>query len=125
LPGDDVVGFVTRGRGLVIHRRDCTQVQETREPERWVDLEWGPEESERHVSQIAVIALDEPGLLTNLLNVITHLGVNLAGARRERHSDGTAELRLELEFRDARHLSHVLESLERQKEVLSVRRVSQ
>lgn len=125
LPGDDVVGFVTRGRGLVIHRRDCTQVQETREPERVVDLDWGPDRSERHTSQIAVVAVDRSGLLAHLLNVMAHFGVSLSSAQRHRNSDGTASLQLDLEFKNARHLSLVLEALERQPDVLSVHRVSQ
>jgi RelA/SpoT family (p)ppGpp synthetase len=124
VPGDGVVGFVSRGRGIVIHRRDCGHVLSSREPERFVDIDWGPARDDRHAVDIEILAHDRPGLLRDVTNLITKSGVNMLGARAERQRDGRAWLRLSLDFRSAEELVDLLQRIDRLREVLEVRRLA-
>jgi len=124
VPGDKVVGFVTRGRGVVIHRRDCQHVTHSDEPERLVDIDWGPETGDRHPVDIQIRAHDRPGLLRDLSNLITNAGVNMTSARVETHKDGSAWLKLGLEFRSAEEVVKVLQRIDRYPGILEVRRIA-
>lgn len=124
VPGDRVVGFVTRGRGVVIHRRDCQHVVDTAEPERLVDIDWGGAEGERHAVDIEIRAHDRPGLLRDLSTMISNSGVNMTSARAEGHKDGSAWLKLGLEFQSAEQVVKILQRVDRFPGILEVRRVA-
>lgn len=124
LPGDDVVGFVTRGRGLVIHRRDCTQVVDSKEPERVVDIEWGATAGELHGVDIEVVAQDRPGLLADLFKLLNHLGAHVVSAQTESSKGSNTRMQLRLECRSLRHMLDVLERLDHHRDVQTVRRIS-
>jgi GTP pyrophosphokinase len=124
VPGDAVVGFVTRGRGIMIHRRDCNNVVETPEPERLVDIDWGPEEGERHTVEVEIRANDRPGLMSDLSKVVSVAGVNITAARAEGNRNGSAWLRLSLECQSAEQVANVLSRIDRHRDVLEVRRVA-
>jgi GTP pyrophosphokinase len=123
VPGDDVVGFVTRGRGIMIHRRDCNQIAHTPEPERLVEIAWGPDASERHPVDVEIQANDRPGLLRDITNVVAGAGVNISSARAEGNRGGTGWLRLSLEFESAEQVVKVLQLIAHHPDVLGVRRV--
>jgi len=122
MPGDDVVGFVTRGRGIVIHRRDCTHVRQSSEPERVVEVAWGGA-GQRHSVEVEIRADDRPGLLRDLSFVVTTAGGDITSARAHGNKDGSAHLRLSIELASADEVVRVLERLDRHPDVLSVRRV--
>lgn len=124
LPGDDVVGFVTRGRGLMIHRRDCTQIADSKEPERVVDIEWGATAGEMHGVDIEVLAQDRPGLLADLFKLLNHLGAHVVSAQTESAKGTNTRLQLRLECRSLRHMLDVLERLDHHRDVHQVRRLS-
>jgi GTP pyrophosphokinase len=124
VPGDAVVGFVTRGRGIMIHRRDCVHVTETPEPERLVEIDWGPGQGERHPVDVEIRASDRPGLLRDLSNLVSSAGVNMTSARAEGNRDGSAWLRLSLEFSSAEQVIKVLERIDHHPDVLEVRRLA-
>ncbi|MBI4705817.1 MAG: bifunctional (p)ppGpp synthetase/guanosine-3',5'-bis(diphosphate) 3'-pyrophosphohydrolase [Deltaproteobacteria bacterium] len=126
VPGDDVMGFVSRGRGVVIHRRDCANLVDHPEPERLVEIDWGPERGQSYPVYVAIEAQDRPGLLRDLSELITQAGVNVRSARGEGSAaDGIARLRLSLEFSSAEQVVSVLGRLERLPDVLEVRRMGQ
>lgn len=124
LPGDDVVGFVTRGRGLMIHRRDCTQVMDSKEPERVVDIEWGATDGDLHGVDIEVLAHDRPGLLADLFKLLNHLGAHVVSAQTDSSKGTATRMHLRLECRSLRHMLDVLERLDHHRDVQTVRRVS-
>lgn len=124
LPGDDVVGFVTRGRGLIIHRRDCTQVAESKEPERVVDIEWVTRADELHGVDIEVVAQTRPGLLADLFKLLTHLGAHVVSVNAETQSGELTRLNLRLECRSLRHMLEVIERIDHHRDVQEVRRIS-
>jgi GTP pyrophosphokinase len=122
VPGDRVVGFISRGRGIMIHRRDCGRVTASPEPERFVDIDWGPEHGERHVVDVEIRAHDRPGLLGDLSNLISNSGVNMTSARAEGHRDGSALLHLSLELASAEQAAKILARIDAHPDVLDVRR---
>jgi len=123
LPGDDVVGFVTRGRGVVIHRRDCASIRDTQEPERVVEIDWGCVPDELHSVAIELGARNRSGVLGGLLKLVANLGAHISSAHAQGSRDGEAVLRLGLDFRDASHVARILERLDQHPDVVRVRRI--
>lgn len=124
VPGDNVVGFVTRGRGIVIHRRDCGNIVNASEPERLVDIDWGPGEGERHTVEVEIRANDHSGLLRDISHSVSTMGVNITSARADGHKDGSAYLRLSLELASAEQVVKVMQRIDRHPAVLEVRRIA-
>ena len=62
MPGDDIIGYITRGRGVTVHRGDCPNISASRETERLIDVSWGPEdEAQRYLVPVEVVAFDREG----------------------------------------------------------------
>jgi GTP pyrophosphokinase len=127
VPGDDVVGFVTRGRGLIIHRRSCQQVKsiQEQEPERLVEVRWGTLGHEKHNVAIDVTISDGNGVLGDLLKLVTNQGAYIASVEAHSTRTGDTKLRLSLDCRDASHVAQVLERLGHHPKVVALRRVAQ
>jgi GTP pyrophosphokinase len=124
VPGDAVVGFISRGRGVMIHRRDCVNVVQAAEPERIVDIEWGGGASERHPVDVEIKAQERPGMLRDLTALLSALSVDITSARVRSNKDGTASLRLSLGFQSAEQVAKVLSRIGTQGDILEVRRVA-
>lgn len=122
VPGDDVVGFISRGRGLVIHRRDCAQVQASPEPERLVSLQWGARREESHTVIFEVRAQARPGLLAELIARVSSVGADVSSAKSERTRDDGALILLGVECTRAEQVAAVLERLGSHAEVQSAER---
>jgi GTP pyrophosphokinase len=81
VPGDPIVGFVTRGSGVSVHRDDCANVVSLRdEPDRMIDVEWAPTSTSVFLVQIQVEALDRSGLLSDITRVLSENHVNILSA---------------------------------------------
>ena len=122
LPGDDIVGFVTRGRGVTVHSKDC-RLAFGLDPQRRIDVEWEPEAGMARRTRIRVTSRDEPGLLAKVTKTISAAGVNIGAARIATHSDRTATQSFDLWVADASTLNGVMKEIERIKGVLSVERI--
>jgi GTP pyrophosphokinase len=122
LPGDEVIGFVTRGRGVTVHRKDC-QVTFELDPERRIDVEWDTDANVSHRIRIRVTSRDAPGLLAEITKSISAAGVNIGAARVTTHPDRTATQNFDLWITDVRVLNKVMKEIERVKGVLSVERI--
>jgi RelA/SpoT family (p)ppGpp synthetase len=123
VPGDDVIGFVTRGRGLVIHRRNCSQLRGIQEPERLVEVQWGTEAGEKHPVDIEVTTTERPDLLGDLLKLVANQGAYISSVQAQGARRGEASVRLSLDCRDAGHVAQVLERLAHHPEVITLRRI--
>jgi GTP pyrophosphokinase len=122
VPGDDVVGFITRGRGVVIHRRDCIQLEDTREPERIVSIQWGAAAEQRHPVEIELDTRRNRNRLADLISQVTSVGAQVTSARATPQSEELERIHLTVACRDAAELTRVVERLERNPEVQSVHR---
>lgn len=125
VPGDDVVGFITRGRGLAIHRTDCSNVRRDVEAERWMELSWGSRASQTYPVSLQVIAGDRAGLLRDIADVVAQEGVNITNTSAVRQGrDDTSTITLTLEIRAAEQVERIMHRIERMSGTQRVRRVA-
>ena len=124
VPGDPVVGFITRGRGVVIHRRDCPNYINHPEPERWMELSWGQKAGTTYPVQIQVLAYDRKALLHDITEVIATEGINMTStSAKSTGKDDTCLVEATLQIRNSEQVLRLLSRLQRLPDVLSARRV--
>ncbi len=125
VPGDEIVGFVTRGSGVSVHRTDCLNVTNLRdEPDRMIEVEWAPTASSLFLVQIQVEALDRAGLLSDITRVLSENHVNILSASVSTSSDRLALSRYVFEMGDTVHLDRLLNAVRRIEAVYDVYRVN-
>ncbi|GAB2447101.1 GTP pyrophosphokinase [Conyzicola lurida] len=125
VPGDSIVGFVTRGAGVSVHRGDCKNVKELMtEPERMIDVEWAPSSKSLFLVQIQVEALDRSGLLSDVTRVLSENHVNILSATVSTSNQRLALSRFVFEMGDTTHLDRVLNAVRRIDAVYDVYRVN-
>ncbi len=109
VPGDDIIGFVTRGAGVSVHRNDCENVAHlSTEPERMLDVEWAPSAGSVFLVAIQVEALDRTRLLSDVTRVLSDAHVNILSASVTTTRDRVAVSRFTFEMGDVKHLGHLL-----------------
>ena len=124
LPGDKVIGFITRGRGVSIHTTDCTNMSElTFDKERLVDVSWGDFKPSAHSVRIAIKTEDKPGLLASISSSISALDANITHAEVTVDENREAMLSFTIDVNDIDHLNRVIKSIEDINGVLHVKRV--
>ncbi len=125
VPGDEIVGFVTRGTGVSVHRTDCNNVKSLlAEPDRIIEVEWAPTSSSLFLVQIQVEALDRSGLLSDVTRVLSENHVNILSATVSTSSDRLALSRFVFEMGDTVHLDRLLNAVRRIDAVYDVYRVN-
>ncbi len=125
VPGDEIVGFVTRGAGVSVHRSDCNNVASLKtEPERMIDVDWAPTSKTLFLVQIQVEALDRSGLLSDVTRVLSENHVNILSATVSTSSERLALSRFVFEMGDTTHLDRVLNAVRRIDAVYDVYRVN-
>jgi GTP pyrophosphokinase len=125
VPGDTIVGFVTRGSGVSVHRGDCVNaVALSNQPDRMVDVEWAPSASSVFLVAIQVEALDRSRLLSDVTRVLSDQHVNILSASVTTTRDRVAISRFTFEMGDPKHLGHVLRAVRGVDGVFDVYRVT-
>ena len=125
VPGDEIVGFITRGSGVSVHQANCHNVQSLmREPERMIDVEWAPSSKSVFLVQIQIEALDRAGLLSDVTRVLSEHHVNILSANVSTSTDRLALSRFVFEMGDTTHLDRVLNAVRRIDAVYDVYRVN-
>jgi GTP pyrophosphokinase len=122
LPGDKVVGFITRGRGVTIHTSDCKNVIDN-DPQRKVEVEWDSAKEYIYPVRIRIYSDDKKGMLAEISNSITSHEANITNARVETTDEKKAIGTFEVEIRDLNHLKKVIKGLEKIKGVQRVERM--
>ncbi|MGD2120284.1 MAG: bifunctional (p)ppGpp synthetase/guanosine-3',5'-bis(diphosphate) 3'-pyrophosphohydrolase [Gemmatimonadota bacterium] len=122
VPGDRVVGYITRGRGVSIHRVDCPNVLHlSRDPERRVEIEWSAEQGERFFVKIQMHGTDRRGLLSDVAKAISDTGTDIQHADM-RSTNGGMDAEFVVEVKDLSHLNRVVKAVKKVKGVLDVER---
>jgi GTP pyrophosphokinase len=122
LPGDKVVGFITRGRGVTIHSSDCKNVTDN-DPNRKVEVEWDSKKEYIYPVRIRIYSEDKKGMLADISNSIASNKANITNARVETTDDKKAIGTFEVEIQDLNHLKKVIKGLEKIKGVHRVERM--
>ncbi|HET6653458.1 MAG TPA: bifunctional (p)ppGpp synthetase/guanosine-3',5'-bis(diphosphate) 3'-pyrophosphohydrolase [Nocardioides sp.] len=126
VPGDQILGFVTRGAGVSIHRSDCTNAASLNsQPERLVEVEWAPTAQSLFLVNIQVEALDRARLLSDITKVLSDMHVNILSASLSTTRDRIAKSRFTFEMADPKHLGHVLKAVRSVDGVFDAYRVTQ
>jgi GTP pyrophosphokinase len=126
VPGDPIIGFVTRGAGVSVHRADCTNAESlTSQPERLVDVEWAPTATSMFLVNIQIEALDRNRLLSDITKVLSDVHVNILAASLQTTRDRVAKSRFTFEMADPKHLGHVLKAVRSVDGVFDVYRITQ
>ncbi|MEV6008469.1 bifunctional (p)ppGpp synthetase/guanosine-3',5'-bis(diphosphate) 3'-pyrophosphohydrolase [Streptomyces sp. NPDC051976] len=125
VPGDPIIGFVTRGNGVSVHRADCVNVDSlSQQPERMIEVEWAPTQSSVFLVAIQVEALDRSRLLSDVTRVLSDQHVNILSAAVQTSRDRVATSRFTFEMGDPKHLGHVLKAVRGVEGVYDVYRVT-
>jgi len=126
IPGDEVVGYVTRGRGMTLHRRGCPNVAAyaEKEPGRLVKVEWRQSDGERFQTGIRIDALDRVGLLNDIAAVFSETKTNIFSAKIKSYPNKTASFDLAVEVDGLEHLNSLMARIGRLSDILEVRRTS-
>jgi len=127
LPGDAITGFVTRHRGVSVHRTDCGRLVRLQEqfPGQVIDVDWGAEPVGSYEVDVAIEAYDRQGLMRDITTLFANARANVLMINTQtRKSDNTAAMRLRIEVPGVDALSRLLERIERLNNVITARRVS-
>jgi GTP pyrophosphokinase len=114
VPGDEIIGFVTRGRGVSVHRADCANAVSlmTDQTARMIDVEWdGDSAGAMFRAAVEVVALDRSRLLRDVANSLSDQHVNIVACSTHTGNDRVAKMRFEFEMADAGHLDSVLRTM--------------
>ena len=122
IPGDPIVGFITRGKGVTVHLQSCPTVINEREVSRLIDVEWESQATQTYPIAIRVEAYDRTGLLSDITQVVAENKVNIVAASVAVSSDHTAVVMATLQVQSVSQLARVMSRIETLKDVLSVQR---
>lgn len=126
LPGDNIIGFITRGHGVSIHKRDCTNVPKVvelaDEPERWIPASWDSDIKEEFTATLSIACLDRVGLMADISKVIADMRVMIYGINTKSKKDGRASIELTLAVNGIEHLQSVMAKILKINGVLDVER---
>ena len=121
VPGDPIIGYITRGTGVTVHRRDCPNIKGLSDTERLVDVQWGSSTSAYPVD-IRIEAFDRSGLLRDIAAIVADAGINMSSANVSAHPDNTATFQVVLLITSVDQLRNVLAKLEGLPHILEIRR---
>jgi GTP pyrophosphokinase len=125
VPGDPIMGFITRGNGVSVHRTDCTNAESlVSQPDRLIEVEWAPSSASVFLVQLQVEALDRNRLLSDVTRVLSDQHVNILSASVQTSRDRVAISRFTFEMGDPGHLDHVMKAVRKIDGVFDVYRIT-
>jgi GTP pyrophosphokinase len=125
VPGDDIIGFVTTGNGVSVHRRDCTNAEQLlAQPERLINVAWSPSAASVFLVQLQVEALDRNRLLSDVTRVLSDQHVNILSASVQTTRNRVAMSKFTFEMGDPSHLDHVIKAVRKIDGVFDVYRIT-
>ena len=125
IPGEDIVGFVTRGRGVTIHRVDCPRARDM-DPARRIEASWGQQatstEDANFATHLRIVTVDKPGILADITAVISSTGANIHKAQVQVGKDALGYLDFEIMVRDSAQLQMMMQKIESNPSVMRIER---
>jgi GTP pyrophosphokinase len=121
IPGDSIIGFVTRSRGVTVHRRECHNIRSGAERERIIECDWAPS-GDVYAAAVQVDAWDRVGLLRDISTLVAAEDVNMVGVRTQEHDDRRTTVHLTLETQSRLQLARLMSRLEGLRGVIGVSR---
>mgnify|MGYP001050333520 CR=1 FL=1 len=122
VPGDPIIGYITRGRGVSVHRANCPNVMKVDNPERVIRVEWEEKHPTYYQVEIQVEAVDRPRLLRDVMESLGETKTNIKGVNARTNKNGIANIDIVLEIKDLEQLKFLMQRLGRVRDVISVDR---
>lgn len=126
LPGDEIIGFITKGHGISIHKRNCSNVpvniEECEDPTRWLSAHWSQSITTSFTTVIEILAYDRTGLVADLAGQLTGMRINIHNMSSKATKNGMATVTFEITVRDKSHLRDIISRLTSVKGIVSVQR---
>ena len=123
LPGENIIGFITRGHGITIHNQNCIHIDKA-DPERLVEVSWNPSKEDKFTAVLKVTSIDKKGILAEIVSVISYKNINIIHASISTTLDKKAIDLFTIEVQDFKQLQDVMNALKKLKGILSVERIS-
>ena len=125
LPGDEIVGFVTRGKGVSVHTTNCPNMPSLmQERERLIEVSWGDAKEAQYPVRIELVGMDRPGLLQDVVHVLSELKLNISNMQARANREKEAIVTFTLVVKDLPHLDRVLQRLQKIRDLYIVKRIS-
>ena len=125
IPGDRIYGFLSSGRGIVIHRAGCRNIADyRRRPDRWVPVDWAPQHSGEYTCRVQLQAVERRGVLAKVAAVIAEHDANIVNVKFDERDGRSTLITFDLGVRDRHHLADVIRSLRNRSVVMRVRRAN-
>ncbi len=125
VPGDDIIGYVTRGRGVTIHRSDCENFEKTDDSEnRYIEVAWADNNASSYTTSVQVVSSDRKGLLSEITILMQDMDMLMTGINAKIDKNGIAIVNISIEISDIEELNKLMRKLKALEEVIEVKRVS-
>ncbi len=124
VPGDKIIGYITRGRGVSIHRKDCNNIKDgSLEEERLIEVEWKTDNGASYKTEIQIMAIDKYGLLSEINKLINDMNTSVTAVSAKTTKDNTAVINLTMEISNTKQLEKIMEKFKKLPEIKEVYRV--
>lgn len=126
LPGDPILGYITKGRGVSVHHQDCDNLQNLLEqtPGRGIDVEWVTDQQQSYATDLSIIALDRAGLLHDITTILTNEKLNVRGVHTQQDKDGQVFVNLTIMVQHQDDMQRLISKLQQVSHVIRVQRKS-
>ena len=121
VPGDEIIGFITTGSGISIHKVDCPNLRTT-DPQRWIEVSWSGSVKSRHRTELFLRAENKKNLLTEISTIISSDDIDIVEFNSRTTPENIAEFNIVLEVTDLQHLHLLQQHLQQMPEMIEVRR---
>ena len=123
LPGDEIIGYITRGRGVTIHSRECVNVVSSKDPDRWVSAEWAETVNSAYSGSIQILCQDRHNLLADLMSYIAALKVTVTAVNARVNSNQTCTIEMTLQVANKQELDWVIRQIGKRQDTIDIYRV--
>lgn len=124
VPGDPIIGYITRGRGVSVHRVNCPNVAFLSDPERLIEVSWDEDQAASFAADVELAAMDRPALLSDVMNVLSDMRTRISAVNARTTKDMITIINLRLEIKDLEDLKAIIKRLSTIRDVFSVERVT-
>ena len=123
LPGDEIIGYITRGRGVTIHSKECVNVNPAHDPARWVEAEWGDGANSSYNGSLQIIAQDRHNLLADLMGYLSALKITVTAVNARLNSNQTCTIEVTLQVASKQELDWVIRQIAKRQDTIEIYRI--
>ena len=123
LPGDEIIGYITRGRGVTIHSRECVNVNASHDPARWIEAEWSETTNSSYNGSIQILATDRSNLLADLMSYLSAQKVTVCALNARVNNNQTCTIELTLQVASKQELDWVIKQIAKRQDTIEIFRV--